>query len=165
MSHEVVNIKIEAARAADFGELRELWRQQWDYHLNLDPVYYVPRDDTQEAGLKEELRDLINSPTPKLFVARQDKELVGFVVFGPQKAIDGDSKVRIFGNVQEIFVRASARGSGAGKALLSAAEEALKEMGYPDIMIECSSFNDDALRFYEREGYTNRQTLLFKKLD
>jgi ribosomal protein S18 acetylase RimI-like enzyme len=156
---------VEKARSEDFAQLVELWRQQWDYHLKLDPVYYVPRDEAHETGLEKELQTLIDSPIPKLLVARKDNELLGFVVFGPKKAIDGDSKVRIFGNVQEIFVRADARRSGAGKALLSAAEEALKEMGYLDIVIECSSFNDDALRFYQREGYTNRQTLLFKEVD
>jgi GNAT superfamily N-acetyltransferase len=56
--------------------------------------------------------------------------------------------------IRRMFVRSEARGTGVGRALLDALEEAAREFGAPAIVHETGTQQTRTIRFYEREGFT-----------
>ena len=56
----------------------------------------------------------------------------------------------------------SERGAGVGRALTDAAMEAATEDGAEAFTVGVAHTNEDAIRFYEREGFTPFYVLLLK---
>jgi GNAT superfamily N-acetyltransferase len=56
--------------------------------------------------------------------------------------------------LKRMYVEPAARGSGAAKALLQAADALAQELGAPHIYLETGLRQPEAMRFYEREGFT-----------
>jgi GNAT superfamily N-acetyltransferase len=78
-------------------------------------------------------------------------------------AYDGDDPVGCGGlreldateaEIKRMFVRPAARGTGVSTALLARLELYGRERGYRRLVLETGDRQPDAVRFYEREGYT-----------
>ncbi len=63
------------------------------------------------------------------------------------------ASVERFGYVESLSVLPEARGTGVGSALLRAAEDQLATLGVEQVNITTVAANENARRFYEREGY------------
>lgn len=77
-------------------------------------------------------------------------------------AFDGDQAVghvllRRLGDdieLKRMYVTPSHRGSGVARGLLSAAERAARELGAARVILHTGDRQPEAIRLYEREGYT-----------
>ncbi len=58
------------------------------------------------------------------------------------------------GEIKRMFVTPAARGTGASVAVLSALEDWAREQGWDRLVLETGTAQPDAVRFYEREGYS-----------
>ena len=58
------------------------------------------------------------------------------------------------GEVKRMFVRPEHRGNGVSTAILRALETAARERDWQRLVLETGDRQPDAIRFYEREGYT-----------
>jgi len=58
------------------------------------------------------------------------------------------------GEVKRMFVRPEHRGSGVSTAILAALEAEARQRGWSRLVLETGDAQPDAIRFYEREGYT-----------
>ena len=56
--------------------------------------------------------------------------------------------------VKRMFVHADHRGTGVSVAILRQLEQFGRERGYARLMLETGTEQPDAVRFYEREGFT-----------
>ena len=56
--------------------------------------------------------------------------------------------------VKRMFVEQHARGTGVATAVLRALEQAAVARGWTTVKLETGTGQPDAIRFYEREGYT-----------
>ncbi len=56
--------------------------------------------------------------------------------------------------IKRMFVATTARGTGVAVALLRAIEEEARGMGLDRLVLETGTEQPDAMRFYEREGYS-----------
>lgn len=56
--------------------------------------------------------------------------------------------------VKRMYVEKSARGTGVATAVLRALEQAAVDRGWTTVRLETGTGQPDAIRFYEREGYT-----------
>ena len=56
--------------------------------------------------------------------------------------------------VKRMYVVPDARGSGVASGLLRALEDAARELGTRQVALETGTLQPDAIRFYEREGYS-----------
>lgn len=56
--------------------------------------------------------------------------------------------------LKRMYVDPAARGSGAAKALLQAADALARDLGAAQIYLETGVRQPEAVRFYEREGFT-----------
>lgn len=56
--------------------------------------------------------------------------------------------------IKRMYVVPAARGTGVSTAILQALENFGREQGWPRLVLETGAPQPDAVRFYEREGYT-----------
>ena len=155
-------ITIRKPQDTDLDELNRLLKVQWDFHHEIDSTYYVPRLKAGEADIK---RDFLDKKDHYCLVALDGDRSIGFIIFVTAKAEHGDTNIQEYVEVYELILDENYRGRGIGKLLLNAVEEQAREMGFEWVSLYCSSYNENALGFYEKSGYADRQRLLFKKLE
>jgi GNAT superfamily N-acetyltransferase len=63
---------------------------------------------------------------------------------------------RKYGLVRDLVVRTDSRNAGVGSALMTAAEDWSRGRGADAVELTVWSFNEDAVRLYERLGYTTQ---------
>ena len=71
------------------------------------------------------------------------------VACGGLRPLDGGGA-----EVKRLYVAPQARGRGVSTAVLRAIEDEARGMGLTRLVLETGSAQPDAMRFYEREGYT-----------
>jgi putative acetyltransferase len=79
-------------------------------------------------------------------VAYDGDEPIGW---GGLRAID-----QTHGEIKRMFVTPTRRGSGVSTAILRALEDQGRSRGWSRLVLETGDQQPDAIRFYEREGYT-----------
>ena len=94
-------------------------------------------------------------------VAVAEGRIVGLCGMHMMTAIHRDRPV---GRVSILVVREDARGSGVGRKLLEAAEEALRERDCGMVEITSNDRLEDAHAFYARMGYERTSVRLKKEL-
>jgi len=116
---------------ADEAAVVELWRL-----CGLTRDWNDPRKDIQRKLTTQ----------PELFlVGEVDKRIVASAMAG----YDGHR-----GWVNYLAVTPDARGKGYGRLLMRHIEEALRARGCPKLNIQVRAGNDEAIRFYEKIGYS-----------
>jgi ribosomal protein S18 acetylase RimI-like enzyme len=91
------------------------------------------------------------SPRHGVLVAEIGGRVAGFVRFGPTR--DDDTDPEITGEVMTIFTDQDRQGRGVGRALLGAAEAALRMSGFQAATLWMAVGNDRAQRFYKAAGW------------
>jgi ribosomal protein S18 acetylase RimI-like enzyme len=82
-------------------------------------------------------------------------EVVGFAMVRPEQARGDAAAEPGRGELAAINVHPAAWGTGAGTALLDAAERTLAQQGFPRAVLWVAAQNPRARRFYERQGWTH----------
>ncbi|MCP2636503.1 GNAT family N-acetyltransferase [Microbacterium sp. HD4P20] len=126
---------IRPATPDDAPRIAEVWEIAWlEAHLGHVPDELVALRDsdsfrTRAAGMID-----------RTLVAEVDGVVVGFVT------LKGDE-------LEQLFVDASARGTGVARDLLAEGARWLLEAGHPQPWLAVATGNARARRFYEREGW------------
>lgn len=84
------------------------------------------------------------------FVAEARGEIIGFVRFGRCRDEGAGAEV---GEIYAIYLLQAAQKKGLGRALIEAAEEALRGAGFGEAVVWCLLTNGPAIGFYEKMGY------------
>jgi ribosomal-protein-alanine N-acetyltransferase len=87
---------------------------------------------------------LLENPTRELYIAERSGRFAGFIVINMHGPFNG--------YIQTVCVTPKERGQGLGTALIGWTEERIFRDS-PNVFLCVSSFNQDALRLYERLGY------------
>ncbi|MDT7951757.1 MAG: GNAT family N-acetyltransferase [Acetobacteraceae bacterium] len=108
----------------------------------LDTVLSGAYPPEQRHGLS---LDAIFQPHIHFFVAMMESEAAGC---GGVALLDG------FAEVKRIYVRSTWRGRGIAQAIMARLASVAIEHGYGLLRLETGDVQFEALRFYEREGFT-----------
>lgn len=130
-------VTLREARAADARDIAEIWHLGWqDGHLGLVPQELA--DVRTDASFRTRASQRISDTT----VATVDGAVVGFVM-----VVDDE--------VEQVYVSAAHRGTGAAKVLIEEAERQVRTGGHETAWLAVVAGNARARAFYEREGWVD----------
>ena len=142
---------LELARESDFEAVNRIAVQVHDLHVSWRPDLYChtdclfPKEYYMEAAQEK-----------RLFVAKINGLVVGFVLFVLwESSGSGNVKRRVM-NIDSIAVEKSCRSQGIGKQMMEDVRALAKVRGCTDIQLSVYPQNDDAVAFYQRCGFTIR---------
>src|SRR5581483_6168546 len=117
------------------------WRTAYRHVFPVDDLDAMPIDG-------DRWRSRLHVPPPgwTTFVCERGEQVVGFASVGPSRDEDG------LGELYAIYVEPAEWSSGAGRALMSAAEEQLASE-YDAALLWVLEENPRARQFYERAGW------------
>jgi GNAT superfamily N-acetyltransferase len=128
-------ITIRAAVPADAPRIAEIWESAWrDGHLG-----HVP-DELVTHRRADSFRSRTEAMIDRTQVAELNGQVVGFVT------LRGDE-------LDQLFVDASARGTGVARELLADGARRLLAQGHAQPWLAVVTGNARARHFYEREGW------------
>ncbi|MBN1618311.1 GNAT family N-acetyltransferase [Candidatus Dojkabacteria bacterium] len=159
-----MQIRIIKPEIKDLDRLIPLWEEQYKYHHDLDSDYYVTNSEDLTNKFREYLTKSIEKNDPYILVALLDGEYAGFITFKTEEADYFDTNIKKFGSIIELYVSGKYRRKGIGTKLMESVENFFKEKGLEWVELQCSSYNEMALIFYDKSEFKNRQTLLFKRI-
>lgn len=123
----------------------------------------VPADDGELGKLRQELRDDLSARYPdegadgddhlsegiRFLLMRQDGVAIGCCALqrNAESGLDGLE-------LKRMYVVPAARGTGVAGHLLAAAERLARELGAAQIYLETGIRQQEAIRLYERNGYS-----------
>jgi GNAT superfamily N-acetyltransferase len=155
-------VVIRPAIPADRDAMVELDLASAAHHVALDPdSYRVPDRDAVASFLDRRHAD----PDREVYVAVIDDAVVGMVDVTMLEAPDDGSIVRPIPTADiGISVLEAWRGRGIGHLLMKAADASARARGAKQIVLDMSSANLDAVRFYRRLGYVDSGLFLRRTL-
>lgn len=131
----LMRMEIRDGTEAELDALAQLWFDAWnDAHASIVPA------ELKRVRTKESFRRRLHAGLDRVRVAGARGAPVGFSM------IKGDE-------LYQLFVAASARGSGVATALIADAEQRLLANGVTTAWLACAIGNDRAARFYEKHGW------------
>jgi GNAT superfamily N-acetyltransferase len=126
---------VRFAEEREISHLARLWYDGWqDAHLHVVP------------------EELARARTLESFRERRQKLLPGVRVVGESGAPVGFHIVKD-DELYQLYVSATARGSGVAAALITDAEAQIANNGFETAWLACAIGNDRAARFYEKSGW------------
>ena len=137
--------EIHATRIATAAEAREVAELLDRFNREFDTPSPGP------TVLTARLEKLLSGSEVAAFLAGDPAVAVALLTLRPNVWYEGS-----VGLLDELYVVPAQRGRGIGTALLKAAEAAVRENGGEVLEINVDGEDADARRFYERNGYANR---------
>ena len=114
-----------------------------------------------EHFLLQKMIRIQNDPAAALLVYESDGKILAFIAinFITQLALEGD-----FARISYFAVDQSARGETIGRQMEAYCEQLARNRHCDRIEVHCHERRTDALRFYQRQGYTESPKYLIKSL-
>ncbi len=153
-------------RRADTGDIDKINKLLYQVHK----VHSDARPDIFKSGLKkyttEELQEILMDDTTPIFVSVDDLgDVTGYIfcIYQDTEGISSlvDRKVLF---IDDFCVDSNIRGQNIGSQLYSFIEEEAARNKCDAITLNVWNFNDGAIKFYERLGFSTLKIVLEKKL-
>ena len=135
-------MNVRSPEPTEIPQLAQVWYEAWqDAHARILPAELI------RVRTLESFRDRLAADLPRVRVV------------GPPGAPVGLCTIK-GSELYQLFVAASARGTGAAPALLADAERRLAENGVEAAWLSCAIGNERAARFYEKCGWRRVGTMV-----
>ena len=129
---------------------------------HLDRVHPDYREKMAIVDLEE-----VKNNNGKCYLALDNDKVIGLIM-GIVIKFDEydylDYKCPKEGEITELIVSKNARSKGVGNLLMKKMEEYFKSIGCKYILVDVFAYNENAIKFYDKEGYHNRMHRAIKKL-
>lgn len=137
--------------------------------------YIIKIDEDQLDRLHSDYRDKmaiidlekVKKENGKCYLYKENDKIVGLIMgtIPPYEEYDYlDYKCPKRGRIIELIVSKKARSNGIGQKLMNKMEEYFKNNHCEYIMLEVFAYNNNAIQFYEKQGYHNRMHDIIKKI-
>ena len=130
------------------------------YHLN------IMSNDYRERYFNNLLQDCKKNQG-KIFIYINQNKVLGMIAGYVERYDDKDTLVYACPKkaiVAELVVSKKSREEGIGTKLLCAMENYFKSISCEFVQIDVFAYNENAKRFYSKNGYEDRMITMFKKI-
>lgn len=136
-------------------EIKKLLVELQEYLAKIDKERYSIVGKNYADEYFEKTIDDINKYKGKMYLYQENNEICGLVVglINNDEIDTYDSKIPKRGRITELIVSSKYRKKGYGQTLLERMEQYLKSQGCEDILIGVYEYNENAIKFYEKNGY------------
>ena len=136
-------------------DIKDLLVELKEYIQNIDiEGYNILQKNYRKLYFEKVLNDVKNYKG-KIFLYEEDNKIVGLVV-----GIVNNDEIETYdfmapkrGRITELVISKNVRSKGIGTVLLKYMEDYLKSIGCKDILIGVFAYNDNAVKFYRKNGY------------
>ena len=139
-------------------EIKDLLVELQQYLSDIDKEgYNIVGDDYREKYF-EKTMEKVKKYNGKILLFMETEKIVGLVVgiVNNDEVITFDFKAPKRGRITELVVAKEYRGKHIGKKLLDSMRDYLKSIGCEKIMIAVFGYNENAIKFYEKNGFHMR---------
>lgn len=100
-----------------------------------------------------------------MYLYKANEDIVGLVVglINNEEISSYDYKAPKTERITELVVSSKYRQKGYGTILLKTMEQYLKSIGCQDILLGVFAYNENAIKFYKKNGYHTRLVEMIKK--
>jgi ribosomal protein S18 acetylase RimI-like enzyme len=144
-------VTIRPAKPADLSSLARMAAALVRQHHGFDAARFMLPEDL-ESGYRWWLAREMKRPDAMVLVAELDGAPVGYA-YGTVEGRDWSALRDTCGALHDIWVEESARGQGAGSALLEELVRRFKELGMPRIVLMSATQNATAQRLFAKHGW------------
>ena len=142
---------LQLATRADQTAVNEIARQVHALHVEWRPDLYCM---VEERYPQERFDDCIAKR--QLYVAKIEGNVVGYALLLIRDSDQIGMVLRRVMDIQEFAVHEAARGHGIGTEMMADIRALAKAFRCTDLKLNVYPQNDDAIRFYERNGFMIR---------
>ena len=157
-------MNIRKAEKRDITKILDLLSQVLEIHADIRPDIFIHGSTKYTA---EELEEMIETESTKIFVATDEQDLVIGYAFCqikyPRPAQNKKPLKSIM--IDDLCVDKSARGKHVGKELFEFVKAEAKRLGCYEIVLAVWEGNDPARAFYDKMGMKPKETMMELILD
>lgn len=149
--------------AADYEALRACFVELQGWERGFEPVLPAP-----EAAAEPYMSEMLNACAKNsgcIFLAEAENTVVGFVCLLAKVPPSADDAVEPYACISDLVVRATHRGRGIGRELMTRAESFAREAGAKQIRVGVLVRNAASHAFYRAGGFRDYTVQLVKPLD
>ena len=142
-----------------YGEqIKDLLVELQQYLSDIDKEKYNIVGDNYREKYFEKTMEEVKKCNGKILLFKENEKIVGLVVgiVNNDEVIRFDFKTPKRGRITELVVTKEYRNKHIGKKLLDSMKGYLKSIGCEKIMIAVFGYNENAIKFYEKNGYHMR---------
>ena len=158
----MINITVRRAIPDDYKTIGRLLAEQVKMHRNGRPDIFK---GSKGKYTYDDFCELLSDPEVVIFTAVCGEAVAGYLIC----CIIEKKGEPILNDMTSLYlddlcVGEDYRGTGAGKALMCAAEEHAKSIGCHNVTLNVWEFNENAREFYEHLGYGTQKRQMEKVL-
>lgn len=128
--------------------------------------YNILTEEYREEYFKKTIEE-IKKYEGKMFLYKENNGILGLIVglINNEETEEYDFEAPKRGRISELVITKKARNKKIGTKLLDEMTEYFKEKDCKDILIAVFAYNEDAIRFYEKNSYHARLIEMTKKIE
>lgn len=146
-------------------EVKDLLVELQEYIVSIDKEKYnIITKEYRDIYFNKTMED-INKYEGKMYLYKDNNKIIGLIVglINNLEECNYDFKCPKRGRITELVVSKHHRKSGVGSILLHSMEDYLKSVECKDILLGVFAYNENAIKFYEKNGYHIRMLDMTKK--
>lgn len=139
-------------------QVKDLLEELQQYLSDIDKERYNIVGESYREKYFEKTMEEVKKCNGKILLFKENEIIVGLVVgiVNNDEVIRFDFKSPKRGRITELVVAQEFRKKHIGKKLLDSMKDYLKSIGCEKIMIAVFGYNEDAIKFYEKNGFHMR---------
>lgn len=145
-------------------DIKRLLIELQEFIVSIDEEKYNVINEDYGNNYFNKTMEEVNKYEGKIRLYLDEGKVVGLIVglINNEEIDSYDFKSPKRGRITELVVSKEIRNKGIGKLLLSNMEDYLYSVGCKDILIGVFAYNNNAIKFYEKNGYHLRMVDMIK---
>ena len=139
-------------------DIKDLLVELQNYIVDMDKEKYNIISDEYREKYFEKTIEEVEKNNGKILLYLENNKVVGLIagIINNEETLEYDFKAPKRGRITELIVSKNIRSKGIGTILLEKMTKYLKKNNCKDILIEVFGYNENAIKFYEKNGYHTR---------